>query len=239
MRDVGAASSVQPSSHHTLMLTLALLTTAPGFSRPATSSFCAPGAGWTSEFADEFDGSALDDKVWTVKEGGGNAYCRSATCTAEDVYVEDGALVLRTRRDANNASAYTSGGVDTRRKVSWRHSPAFRICISAMLPGGGGKGQGVWPAHWLMPDSDACDPDQGEMDIMEMVDGDGVHHSTYHWQTCAAVPTPATPEAARERVHLPHGRPSIVRTCAQDLPHFQLLLPERTHGGNRLAQAAR
>ena len=51
------------------MLTLA---TAPGFSRPATSSFCAPGAGWTSEFADEFDGSALDDKVWTVKEGGGN-----------------------------------------------------------------------------------------------------------------------------------------------------------------------
>ena len=155
--------------------------------RGTSGSFCA-GVGWVDEFAEEFDGPNLNTSVWTIKEGAGNSYCRSATCTAEDVYLEGGALVLRTRRDATNQSAYTSGGVDTRHKVSWRHSPAFRICISAMLPGGAavstsGAGQGVWPAHWLMPDTGACDPDQGEMDIMEMINGDGSHHSTYHWQT--------------------------------------------------------
>ena len=57
-----------------------------------------------------------------------------------------------------------------------------------MLPGGGsnvtaGAGQGIWPAHWMMPQDSSCDPDEGEMDIMEMVDGDGTHWSTYHYQT--------------------------------------------------------
>lgn len=160
-----------------------LLPLISGFS-PSPTSFCAPSAGWRAEFADEFDAPALDTDKWTVKVGGGNSYCRSATCTAEDVYIEDGALVLRTRR--LNASSFTSGGVDTRHKVSWRHEPDLRVCISARLPGGGDTadaGKGVWPAHWLMPDSNACDPDQGEMDIMEMIDGDGVLRSTYHWQT--------------------------------------------------------
>ena len=33
--------------------------------------------------------------------------------------------------------------------------------------------QGVWPAHWMMPDTTACWPSAGEIDIMEMVNGDG------------------------------------------------------------------
>jgi hypothetical protein len=38
--------------------------------------------------------------------------------------------------------------------------------------GGGGKradSQGVWPAHWMMPDNTECWPSNGEIDIMEMV----------------------------------------------------------------------
>jgi hypothetical protein len=34
-----------------------------------------------------------------------------------------------------------------------------------------------------MPHTNACDPDQGEMDIVEMVDGSGEYAATYHWQT--------------------------------------------------------
>lgn len=44
-------------------------------------------------------------------------------------------------------------------------------------------GQGLWPAHWMMPNDASCDPDEGEMDILEMIDGDGIAHGTYHWQT--------------------------------------------------------
>lgn len=42
--------------------------------------------------------------------------------------------------------------------------------------------QGVWPAHWMMPDNTACWPSNGEIDIMEMVNGDGITHATYHWR---------------------------------------------------------
>jgi len=81
---------------------------------------------------------------------------------------------------------FTTGAVNTFGKSVWTANPgAFRMCISAKLPGGGGsnRGQGIWPAHWLMPNDDSCDPDEGEIDIMEMVDGDGFAEATYHWQT--------------------------------------------------------
>ena len=34
-----------------------------------------------------------------------------------------------------------------------------------------------------MPDNKKCWPSNGEIDIMEMIDGDGTTHGTYHWQT--------------------------------------------------------
>ena len=45
-----------------------------------------------------------------------------------------------------------------------------------------GAAQGIWPAHWMMPDVEACWPDVGEMDILEMINGDGRVHATYHWE---------------------------------------------------------
>ena len=33
----------------------------------------------------------------------------------------------------------------------------------------------------LMPEDDSCDPDEGEPDILEMINGDGTAWSTYHW----------------------------------------------------------
>ena len=35
----------------------------------------------------------------------------------------------------------------------------------------------------MMPMDDTCDPDEGEMDIMEMVNGNSEYEATYHWQT--------------------------------------------------------
>ncbi len=55
--------------------------------------------------------------------------------------------------------------------IAWTHLPVNFLC------------QGIWPAHWMMPQDDSCDPDEGEMDIMEMVSGDGMAWSTYHWQS--------------------------------------------------------
>lgn len=107
---------------------------------------------------------------------------------------------------------YSSGALTTQGKKTWTWTEGpYRVCISAILPGyeagNPAAGTGYWPAHWLMPDDtpgpstpplagrrgtsmhapvqDArgpCDPDEGEFDILEMVDGNGKGYATYHWQ---------------------------------------------------------
>jgi hypothetical protein len=126
--------------------------------------------GWgTLEWADEFDGDTLDASKWSVVcndmggEGCGalpfptstnGAECRSATCVPGGVSVGGGALTLTSQRSggAGNSSAWTTGAVKTQGKAAWStQDGAYRMCISAKLPGGGdadGAGQGIWPAHW-------------------------------------------------------------------------------------------
>lgn len=163
-------------------------------------------AGWCDdwgkvEWGDEFSGNTLDSSKWSIVcndlngKGCGSApfhtsangaECRSAVCVPEAVTVGDGVLTLTSARNPSNSSEWTTGAVKTWDKASWTTDDGtYRMCISAKLPGGGssnGAGQGIWPAHWMMPQDDSCDPDEGEMDIMEMVNGDGTLWATYHWQ---------------------------------------------------------
>lgn len=171
--------------------------------------------GFRTVFRDEFNGAKLDESKWNVEvtpapvveqrhsviaerprqrtrvradcSGQGCIQlgsCRDAACVRSESYVDAGALTLRSSR--TGTSNFTTGAVNTWGKVGWRASEgAFRVCISARLPGVGsdGSSQGLWPAHWLMPHDNTCDPDEGEMDIMEMVDGNGLYEATYHWET--------------------------------------------------------
>ena len=162
--------------------------------------------GWHAVWSDHFAGSELNESKWNVPVSSVEVHnetssadcagqaciplgsCRDASCTREDVSIRDGALVMRTRRTA--PGEFSTGAVNTWGKASWSANAsaggAFRVCITAMLPGDASdpsRSAGLWPAHWLMPHTSACDPDEGEMDIMEMVDGSGEFAATYHWQT--------------------------------------------------------
>ncbi len=158
------------------------------------ASFCESGNGWRQVWADEFNQTHLDYASWTIDRGGNDSSVRDALGTAANVYLEDGALVLRSQRQHTDGFNFTSGAVQSQDKRFFA-GPA-RVCVSASLPGGGvkgtaeddGQGDGIWPAHWLMPNTDACWPTNGEIDIMEMINGDGILHGTYHWSndtTCA------------------------------------------------------
>ena len=167
-------------------------------------SFC-DARGWRITWRDEFNSPKLDAKRWNVLHSthddvnadchgktcdllGG---CRDAACMLDDVYVRNGRLVLSSQRRVALGRNFTTGAVTTRDLATFRVGESgqpFRMCISAILPGVAGRAAGVWPAHWLMPNTDACDPDEGEMDITEMVDGDGKLYSTYHWQDAGAPP---------------------------------------------------
>ena len=167
-------------------------------------SFC-DASGWRIAWRDEFEGSAIDLTRWNVEVGappqngrGRRAMradcrgkdcatlgsCREAYCARDDVSVDRGRLVLTSQRREYMGHNFTTGAVNTWGKSSWLAGDGapFRLCINAILPGVPHRAAGVWPAHWLMPLDDSCDPDEGEMDITEMVNGDGNAYATYHWQ---------------------------------------------------------
>lgn len=180
-------------------------------------SFCGM-VGWEATFADEFSGNELDNLTWSNEMGWDTrSSLRIAKNLQENVWVEDGMLVIRSQRE--HASAYTEGiplklygdttfnytsaAVTTNGKRAFGGGgKTTRVCVRAQLPGGGGagKGTGYWPAHWLLPSGcpTGCKPQAGvqgggcsaaELDILEMVDGDGLAHATYHSQpNCSVAP---------------------------------------------------
>ena len=162
-----------------------LLATATATRTPFGSSFCDTTAGWKHAWGDEFDGTTLDSTSWAKDVWRpGDSRTRDAAAAAENVYVANGSLVIRTDAIWSHGQWHnlTSGAVQSQGLRSFL-GPA-RVCVRAKLPGGGcGGGTGIWPAHWLMPDDTSCWPCHGEIDIMEMVNGDGVLHGTYHWCT--------------------------------------------------------
>ena len=170
------------------------------------ASFCEPSPTWPRDFEEDFSGAKLNTSRWTVYEHNKGGQCgfgvgRYGKCEAGNVYLDGkGSLVIKTDRKSSCSAAegcfnYTSGGVITRGKVDWSVSggAGYRLCVRAILPGGGaaGAGAGIWPAHWMMPEAvqdypvkgAMCDPDGGEIDVLEMVNGNAQACGTYHWQT--------------------------------------------------------
>ena len=138
---------------------------------------------WKLVWSDEFDGDALDVNKWVHEVncfGGGNNEQQCYTDRPENTQVADGILSIIAREESFSGPAtweiypgydpddmsatqpYTSGRIVTRGKYSVRYG---RIEMRARLP----KGQGVWPAFWMLSDDDAYGgwPLSGEIDIVE------------------------------------------------------------------------
>lgn len=147
-----------------------------GYTTPLTYN------GYTLVWNDEFDGSQVNSSSWTFETGTGNSgwgnnelqYYRQ-----ENAWVQSGVLTIEARKEAYQGSIYTSARIKTQSKKSFRYG---RVDIRALLP----KGQGIWPALWMLGDNiqSVGWPSCGELDIMEMVGGNGREntvHGTVHW----------------------------------------------------------
>jgi beta-glucanase (GH16 family) len=143
-------------------------------------------AAWKLVWSDEFDGSTIDQSKWNFEVdcwGGGNEERQCYTNSRENSFIDDGALVIRAKRERVTGFALPSGQrttveksrlsatkpfssarMTTKNKGDWRFG---RIEVRAMLP----QGQGTWPAIWMMPSHDVYGPwaASGEIDIMEAV----------------------------------------------------------------------
>jgi beta-glucanase (GH16 family) len=166
------------------------------YARAFDTTLANPGNGWILDWADEFDGNALDASVWNFDLGaGGWGNNELESYQAANATVAGGVLTITARRESVGGASYTSARLQTSRKKTFTYG---RLEMRAKLP----ATQGMWPAFWLLGAS--CDsfglyggtipwPKCGEIDIMEMIggladgSGDYTTHGTIHYLNAAGV----------------------------------------------------
>jgi beta-glucanase (GH16 family) len=135
--------------------------------------------GWVLDWADEFDGDALDGHKWVAELGGhgfGNNEMQFYTARRENVRVEGGNLVIEARKEPYEGKQYTSARLKTSGLMERLHG---RFEARIKLP----RGQGIWPAFWMLGADigKAGWPRSGEIDIMENIGKEpGIVHGTVH-----------------------------------------------------------
>lgn len=144
-----------------------------------------PGFGWSLVWSDEFESNAVDTNKWvfdigTGVSGWGNNELEYYTSRTNNVRVENGNLIIQALQESYGGMSYTSARLKTQGIKAWTFG---KIVARIKLP----YGQGIWPAFWMLGDNfnggnwPAC----GEIDILEMIGGDGdsnkTLYSTLHW----------------------------------------------------------
>lgn len=138
-----------------------------------------PPEGYSLVWSDEFEGPVVDTSKWAFAVGGGgfgNNEMQWYSNSADNARIEDGNLVIETRKQKKAGWPYTSAKLMT--KQAWTYG---YFEVRARLP----QGVGSWPAVWMLaePSGDPREswPDTGELDLMEEVGFDpGVVHVTAH-----------------------------------------------------------
>ncbi|MTI21328.1 glycoside hydrolase family 16 protein [Fulvivirga sp. RKSG066] len=137
---------------------------------------------YTLAWNDEFEGTSLSSdwthEIGTGSNGWGNnelQYYRE-----ENTTVTDGYLFIEAKKESFGGRQYTSSRIITENKQEFKYG---RIDIRALLP----KGQGLWPALWMLGANFRTVgwPKCGEIDIMEMIGGQGRENNvfgTLHWE---------------------------------------------------------
>jgi beta-glucanase (GH16 family) len=135
-------------------------------------------------WSDEFDYQGLPDSTkWTYEEGyeRNNELQYYTKARLENARVQDGVLIIDTRKDNFEDHPITSASVTTEGKASWSSG---RIEVRAKIP----SVLGSWPAIWMLGVNrrEVGWPTCGEIDILEHVGYNqdfihaNVHTKTYN-----------------------------------------------------------
>ncbi|HEY6757863.1 MAG TPA: glycoside hydrolase family 16 protein [Baekduia sp.] len=156
----------------------------------SSASALPPGKPWKLDFHDEFGGGSLNKRVWHTCFSWATTTCSIGSNHELEVYdpagvtVTRGALRLTARRRAmvgwdGKRYAYTSGMVMTGGREDGQR-PGFTFTYGfaearVRVP----KGEGLWPAFWMLPADYASRP---EIDIMEILGGStNVQRMHFHY----------------------------------------------------------
>ena len=138
--------------------------------------------GYNLLWNDEFDGDSLNEDIWNRElrdPGWTNEELQEYTDSDENIYVEDGKLILKAvKTEKDGKDYYTSGKVNSQNKADFTYG---KVVASAKVP----QGQGLWPAIWMMPQDEEHYgqwPKCGEIDIMEVLGNEtDTAYTTIHY----------------------------------------------------------
>ncbi len=178
--------------------------------------------GWTLVWQDEFNGPELNRDNWSFdlgrgSGGWGNRELQWYTERPENVRIEDGTLIIEAREEAFIRSDYTSARMKTEGLHSWTYG---RFEARIQIP----KGQGIWPAFWLLGAEGGIWPNNGEIDVMENVGREQhtihgtVHGPGYSGGNGVSRPyTQADPFADSFHVYAVEWEPDVIRWYVDDI----------------------
>lgn len=164
---------------------------------PAGAAQSQDGTGETNGYKlvwqDLFDSGSLNRSRWNIEtDGGGGGNNELQFYSTGNVSVGDdgegnGCLILTARRQSYNGRSFTSGRINSKKKVSFKHA---KVEAAIKLPT---TANGLWPAFWMMGnDYDEVGwPKCGETDICEFGNVNGINRGTQdryfngacHWGT--------------------------------------------------------
>jgi len=134
---------------------------------------------WQLVWSDEFEKPGLPDaKKWNYETGfvRNNEKQYYTKARAENARVENGSLVIESRKEKYKNAEYTSASLHTANTATWTYG---KIEVRAKLP----TGKGMWPAIWMLGVNmrEVGWPKCGEIDIMENVGYDpDIIHANIH-----------------------------------------------------------
>ena len=176
-----------------LSLSLLLLSGTSGGGPIAWPHNLPPISGYTLAWSDEFssaNGSAPDATKWTYDLGGGgwgNQELESYTSRTRNVQIQNGNLVITALQENYTgtdgiARSYTSARLKTQNLFTQVYG---RFEARIKIP----KGQGIWPAFWMLGNDISQNgwPGCGEIDIMENIGREpGMVHGSLHGPSSVA-----------------------------------------------------
>ena len=139
-------------------------------------------------WSDEFDSPNLNTTAWSYEigtgfQGWGNWEKQYYTSSTNNIYISDGALVIKAIKDGNQydpnyRTEFTSARIKTLGNVQAKYG---KIEARIQLPS---PAKGVWPAFWMMGTNGQVWPRCAEFDIMEYMCNSSEYktiNSTLHW----------------------------------------------------------
>jgi beta-glucanase (GH16 family) len=131
--------------------------------------------GYTLAWSDEFNNTSLDAAAWSAESGDGcpglcgwgNNELQYYTAPPNNLFFQDGKMFIEAKAETFGGKNYTSARIKTQGKKTFKYG---RIDVRAILP----KGNGIWPAFWLLPQDNVYGgwPKSGEIDMMELKGGE-------------------------------------------------------------------